>query len=83
MENEQSLKQKKIALAQSDHAPIIIELMKDCMDEVPGLIADSQWKTSVNAIRLDVQGKMLTTMVDHLEGIRAGALHDKPEKNGK
>ena len=76
-ETNQSLKQRKIALAQSEHAPTVIELMKDCMDQVPALIADTEWKTVVNAITLDVQGKMLTTMVDHLEAIRKGALHEE------
>ena len=67
---EKSLKQKKISLAQSDHAPIIIELMKDCMAQVP-IVSDSQWKTTVNAITLETQGTMLRTMVDYLEKIRA------------
>ena len=75
-ETEQSMKQKKIALAQSDHAPIIIELMKDCTFQTP-IIADNQWDTIVNAITLEVQGTMLRTMVDHLESIRAGNLHEK------
>jgi hypothetical protein len=74
--DEQNLKQKKIALATSEHAPIIIELMKDCMTQVP-ITADTEWKTIVNALTLDVQGTMLRTMVDYLENIRKGILHDK------
>lgn len=75
-EDEQSLKQKKIALAQSEHAPVIIELMKDCMSQNP-IIGKDQWDTIVNAITLEVQGTMLRTMVDHLEAIRKGALHEE------
>ena len=75
--NEQSLKQKKIVLATSEHAPIIIELLKDCMAQSE-IVADTQWKTIVNAITLEVQGTMLRTMVDHLENIRKGSLH-KPK----
>jgi hypothetical protein len=75
-ENEQNLKQKKITLATSEHAPVIIELMKDCMTQVP-IVADTEWKTIVNAITLDVQGTILRTMVDYLENIRKGILHDK------
>jgi hypothetical protein len=70
---DQTLTQKKIILAQSEHAPIIIELMKDCMEQVP-IIADTEWKTIVNAITLEVQSTMLRNMVDHLEDIRQGAL---------
>jgi len=74
MEENQTLIQKKIALATSEHAPIIIELMKDCMEQVP-IIANTEWQTIVNAITLEVQGTMLRMMVDHLEAIRLGSLH--------
>ena len=74
MESEQTINQKKIALAQSEHAPIIIELMKDCMSQQP-IIAKTEWETICNAITLEVQGTMLRTMVDHLEKIRQGSLH--------
>ena len=75
-ENEQSLNQKKMALAASDHAPIIIELMKDCMSNTP-IVAKTEWETIVNAITLEVQGTMLRSMVDHLEAIRKGSLHEQ------
>ncbi len=70
-----SLKQKKIALAQSEHAPVIIELLKDCMSQQP-IIAETEFKTLVNAITLEVQGTMLRTMIDYLENIRQGSLHE-------
>jgi hypothetical protein len=78
MEGEQTLKQRKIALAQSEHASTIIELMKDCMPQNP-IIADTEFKTLVNAITLEVQGTMLRTMVDLLENIRNGSLHEPKE----
>ena len=71
------LKQKKIALATSEHAPIVIELMKDCMSQSP-IVDKTEWQTIVNAITLEVQGTMLRSMVDLLEAIRTGSLH-KPE----
>jgi hypothetical protein len=73
---EQNLKQKKIALATSEHAPIIIELMKDCMIQTP-IIGKTEWETIVNAVTLEVQGTMLRAMVDYIEDIRKGSLHDK------
>jgi len=75
-ENIQSLKQKKIALAQSEHASIIIELMKDCMIQTP-IVGKNQWETLRNAVTLDVQGTMLRSMVDLLEKIRNGSLHEE------
>ena len=77
-ESEQSLKQKKIILAQSEHAPVVIELMKDCLTQVP-IVAETEWKTIVNAITLEVQSTMMRAMVDHLEEIRKGSLHEVKE----
>jgi len=79
MENEQSLKQRKIALAQSEHASTIIELMKDCMAQTPLVDDKSEWKTIVNTITLDTQSTMLRSMVDLLEAIRNGSLHEPKE----
>ncbi len=75
MENEQSLKQKKIALAQSEHAPVIIELIKDCLTQKP-LVAKTEWETIVNAITLDAQSSILRGMVDLIDNIRKGSLHE-------
>ena len=74
-ENEQNLKQKKMLLAASEHAPVIIELMKDCMAQTP-IVAKTEWETIVNAVTLEVQGTMLRSMVDLLEEIRKGGAHD-------
>jgi len=73
--SQESLNQKKMALAGSEYAPIIIELMKDCITQGPLINKDSQFETTINAITLDVQGDMLRNMVDLLEAIRAGSLH--------
>lgn len=72
-----NLKQKKIALAQSEHAPIIIELMKDCMEQVPLVDRKSQWNTLANAVTLEANSDMLRRMVDLLENIRKGGLLNK------
>jgi hypothetical protein len=75
MEN-QTANQKKIALAQSEHAPTIIELMKDCMDKSELIDRKSEWGTIVNTITLDAQSSMVRRMVDYLEDIRKGSLHE-------
>lgn len=75
METEQTLKQKKISLAQSEHAFTIVELMRDCTSKSP-IIADTEWKTIVNAITLEVEANMMRRMVDYIEEIRKGSLHD-------
>jgi hypothetical protein len=77
-ETNQNLTQKKIALAQSEHASVVIELMKDIMPQTP-IIAETEFKTLVNAITLDVQATMLKDMVDYLEKIRRGFLFESKE----
>ncbi len=72
----QNLKQRKMSLAASEHAPVIIELMKDCMSNNP-IVARTEWETIVNAITLEVQGTMLKNMVDLLDRIRKEGLHNQ------
>lgn len=73
MENETTLKQKKIELANSEYAPVIIELIKDLIERSP-LIGDTEYATIVNAVKFDTQSSILAGMVDHLENIRKGSL---------
>lgn len=75
-ENEQTLKQKKISLAQSEHYATIVELMRDCTSKNP-IIADTEFKTLVNSITLEVEANFMRRMVDYLEAIRAGSLHEQ------
>lgn len=70
-----SLIQKKIALAQSEHAPIVLELLKDLIKPSP-LVGDSEYATIVNAVRFDTQSDIVRGMVDLLEHIRNGGLHN-------
>jgi len=76
MEN-QTANQKKIALAQSEHAATIIELMKDCTDKSELIDRKSEWGTIVNTLTLDAESTMIRRMVDYLEAIRNGALHEQ------
>jgi len=76
MEN-QTANQKKIALAQSEQASTIIELMKDCTTKTELIDEKSEWQTIVNTIRMDAEGTMIRRMVDYLEAIRNGSLHEK------
>jgi len=76
MENEQSLKQKKIALAQSELYSTIVEIMRDCTSKNP-IIADTEFKTLVNSITLEVEANFMMRVVDYIEAIRKGALHEQ------
>jgi len=72
----QSLVQKKIALAQSEHAGVIIELIRDVAQKVP-LIGKDEFETLKNAIIIDTTSTLMTDMVDYLERIKQGELLGK------
>jgi hypothetical protein len=76
MENEQSLIQKKIALAQSEHASIVFEIIKDCRTQQSSIIADTEFKTLLNALTLEVESNLMLRVVNYLEDIRQGKLHE-------
>lgn len=73
MLQNQSLLQKKIALAQSEHSAVIIELIRDVAQKVP-LIGKDEWETAKNAVIIDTTSTLMTDMVDYLERIKRGEL---------
>lgn len=75
MEN-QTLNQRKIALAQSEHASVVIEIIRDCLPATP-LVTDSEWGTIVNTITLDANSTLMRAVVDRLDSIRNGILHQE------
>lgn len=77
-ETNQTVKQKMIALAQSGNDEAIIQLIKDVIPQTP-LVADTEWRTIVNAITIDVTSSILRDVVDRLKFIREGGLHDEQQ----
>lgn len=69
----QTLNQRKIALAQSVHSSIIVELVKDVLQQVP-LVGNDQWETIRNSIIIDTSSTLLRDLVEHLEDIKKGKL---------
>lgn len=77
MDPEQSLKQKKIAFAQSEHIEAVIALLKDS-GGVAKLIGESEFETVVNAATLDAQQNMITKFINSIDFIKKGGLHNQP-----
>jgi len=73
---EQTLNQKKIALAQSQHASVIIELVRDVLQKVP-IVGRDEWETIKNAIIIDTSSTILRDLVEYLEKIKKGNLIGK------
>ncbi len=79
-QENQSLKQKKIALAQSEHAPVVIELLKDCRTELMSVIADDEFHTLVNALTLEKEAELIRRVVVYIDEIKQGSLHEQQGK---
>lgn len=76
MENEQTLKQKKIILAQSDLVPAVIEIIRDCIPKTP-LVGRDEFETLKNTISYDALSTLILEVSNYLERIREGELHGK------
>lgn len=71
---EQSLKQKKIAFAQSEHVEAVLALMREC-GGVSKLVGDTEFETVVNAATLDAQSNMVTRFINQIDSIKRGGLN--------
>lgn len=78
MEENQTIKQKMIELAQGGYDEAIIKIIRDVIPQGP-IIGKDQWETTVNSITLDVVGSVLSGVVDRLKFIREGGLHDEQQ----
>jgi len=67
--NEQSMKQKKIAFAQSEHVAIAIRILQDC-GSIQQLVGETEYATVVNAVTLDAQQDMIKKFINSLDSIR-------------
>jgi len=70
-----TLKQKLIALAQSEHASSVVELIRLCRPNVP-LVAGTEWQTIVNAITIDTHGTIMLGVANLIDSIKRGEIND-------
>lgn len=69
-------KQQKILLANSEHLPAMIEIMKDCRTELHTIISKDEFHTLVNALTLELESALIQRVVVYLEQIKEGKLHE-------
>lgn len=74
---EQSLKQKKIAFAQSEHIEAVIAILRGAAKQVK-LVGDTEFETLVNAVTLDAQSDLIMEFINQIDFIKSGGLH-KPQ----
>lgn len=71
---EQSIKQKKIAFAQSEHIEAVIQILKECTVQEK-LVGDNEFETLKNAITLDANSTTITNFINLIDHIKKGGLH--------
>ncbi len=74
MDPEQTLKQKKIAFAQSEHIEAVVALLREA-GGVDKLIGETEFATVVNAATLDAQANIITKFLNQVDFIKQGGLN--------
>ncbi len=71
---EQSLKQKKILFAQSEHVEAVVAILRESAG-VAKLVGDTEFETVVNAATLDAQANMVNKFLNQIDFIKKGGLN--------
>lgn len=73
----QTLQQKKYLLARSELSAVILDLMKDQVTPQTKLIADTEWKTLVNSMTLEIEGDLIRRVAVYITNLRLGTANVK------
>lgn len=82
MENEelkeQTLNQKAISFATSDHYAGAVEVLKRVRTKLHSVIAENEFQTMVNALTLELESNMIQRFLVEIDSIRKG---NQPNEN--
>jgi hypothetical protein len=73
MPEDQSVLQKKIAFAQSEHVAGAVEVLRACVKQRP-LVGETEYATVVNAVTLDAQMSLILSFIASIDEIKQGKL---------
>lgn len=73
MDETQSIIQKKIAFAQSEHVETVLLILKE-ISRQEKLVGDTEYETIVNAVTMDAQGEMIIRLINTIDFIKKGGL---------
>ncbi len=77
---QQTLKQKAITFATSEHYPGAVELLKKSRTQLTTIVADDEFHTLLNALTLEMETNLIQRFVVEIEKIRSG--QNLLEQNG-
>lgn len=72
MEPDQNIKQQMVLFANSETAHGAIELMKAQRTQLMSVVADTEFKTLVNALTLEIESSLIQRFIIAIDTIRTG-----------
>jgi hypothetical protein len=78
METDQTLQQKKVSFATSEHYQGAIELLKQSLTEITTLIGENEFKTVLNAMTVELETALVQRFVVAINNIRTGENLNQP-----
>jgi hypothetical protein len=69
---DQTAKQKMVVFATSEHYAGAVELLKTCRTQLTSVLGDTEFKTLVNALTLELESNLIQRFVIAVEKIRTG-----------
>ncbi len=71
-ETENTLHQKVVVFATSEHYAGAVELLKRSRTQVTSILADTEFATLVNALTLEIETNLIQRFVVEVDNIRTG-----------
>jgi len=72
METEQTIKQKAILFATSEHYVGAVEILKKVRSQISTIIVDTEYGTLLNALTLEIEANLIQRFVVEIDNIRTG-----------
>ncbi len=72
-QENQTLRQKKIALAQGVDMSTLLVILRECSKHEK-LVGDNEFQTVVNAVTLDAQSTLIIDFINTIDRIKRGEL---------
>ncbi len=78
-DTEQTLLQKTVSFANSEHYQGAVELLKKSLTEITTLIGENEFKTLVNAMTVELETALVQRFVVAISKIRSGENLNEPQ----
>ena len=78
MENDQTIQQKAVTFATSEHYQGAVELLKRSRTQLTTIVAEDEFHTLLNALTLELEANLIQRFVVEIDKIRTGENLNNP-----